>query len=623
MDENNRNMIMAIVLSGLVLIAWHFLYAGPKLQEEQERQKRLAAQKTEQTVPAQPGSAPVAGGQPAAPGSIAAGGAMVTREAQLAASPRIAIDTPALQGSISLKGARIDDLVMPRYRETVKADSKPVTLLSPSGSPEPFYAEHGWNVAVGSSFTVPGPDTVWTAPAGAKLTTATSVTLSHDTGKGLVFRRTISLDDAYMFTIKDEVENKSQADATLFPYALISRHYRPRIEGFYIQHEGLIGVIGNEGYQEITYDKALEYAREPKVFKKEPGGWLGITDKYWAAVVIPDQALPYQARFFGTKNGARESFQFDYAHDAVVVAKGTSKALQSRLFAGAKQVRLVDDYGKKLAIKQFDLLIDWGWFYFITKPLFYVLDYFGRMLGNFGLGILATTVLVKLVFFPLANKSYQSMSRMKKLQPEMERIRERFKDDRMKQQQAMMELYQKEKVNPMAGCLPVLLQIPVFFALYKVLFTSLEMRHAPFFGWIKDLSGPDPTNLFNLFGLLPFTIPESVPLLHLGIWPLLMGVTMWVQMKLNPTPPDPMQEKIFNWMPVVFTFMLAPFAAGLVIYWTWNNILSILQQSYMMKKEGVEIPLMKNLGLDKLLARLNGGSQGRKDTKGGSGKAAE
>jgi YidC/Oxa1 family membrane protein insertase len=605
---------MAVLLSGLVLIAWHFLYAGPKMREEQERQKRIAAEKVQKTPPGstvgpqQPGAAPVPGqAAPPRPGTASAQ-PQISREAQISASPRVAIETATLKGSIALKGGRIDDLVLTRYRQTVKPDSPPVALFSPSGSPEPFYAEFGWNPAVGASVKVPGPETIWQVEGNRTLTPTAPVTLKYDNGEGLVFHRIIKIDENYMFSVADEVENKSASDVTLYPYALISRHYRPKTEGFYIQHEGLVGFVGADGYQEVTYDKAIEFGANGKTFKKEPGGWLGITDKYWAAAIIPDQQAAYAGRFWGENAGGRQKFQTDYLIDPVVIPKNGKQTIFGRLFAGAKNVKQVERYGSELGIKKFDLLIDWGWFYFITKPLFYVLDFFGHLFKNFGLAILMTTVIVKLIFFPLANKSYQSMSKMKKLQPEMERIRERFKDDRSRQQQAMMELYQKEKINPMAGCLPILLQIPVFFALYKVLFTTIEMRHAPFFGWIKDLSAPDPTTVFNLFGLLPFTVPEGISLLHVGVWPLLMGLTMWVQMKLNPTPPDPVQAKIFTWMPIVFTFMLAPFAAGLVIYWTWNNLLSIIQQYVIMKREGADVPLMENLGLDKLFG-------GKKDSK--------
>jgi YidC/Oxa1 family membrane protein insertase len=332
-----------------------------------------------------------------------------------------------------------------------------------------------------------------------------------------------------------------------------------------------------------------------KTFKQATGGWLGFTDKYWAAALVPDQKVPYDAKF-GASKGTKEYFQTDYLMNPVSIAPGSKGAITSHLFAGAKQVNLIEGYGAQLGARQFDMLIDWGWFYFITKPLFKLLHWLSQVFGNYGLAILATTVLVKLVFFPLANKSYESMAKMKKLQPEMEKIRDRFKDDRVKQQQELMALYKNQKINPMSGCLPIVLQIPVFFALYKVLFVTIDMRHAPFFGWIKDLSAPDPTSIFNLFGLLPYQVPEF---LMVGAWPIIMGITMWVQMQLNPQQPDPMQQRIFNWMPVMFTFLLASFPAGLVIYWAWNNVLSLLQQYYIMRKNGAEIHLWKNLGVEK------------------------
>jgi YidC/Oxa1 family membrane protein insertase len=342
-------------------------------------------------------------------------------------------------------------------------------------------------------------------------------------------------------------------------------------------------------------------------------GWLGITDKYWAAAVVPEQGKKFDASFTGSGMAGAEHFQSDYLMGAVSVPAGGKAETKGYAFAGAKEVHLVDSYATKYAIPKFDLLIDWGWFYFLTKPMFYALDFFYKLVGNFGLAILIVTLVIKFVLFPLANKSYVSMSKMKKLQPELQRIKERYEDDRMRQQQAMMELYKKEKVNPASGCLPILVQIPVFFALYKVLFVTIEMRHAPFFGWIKDLSAPDPTSVFNLFGLLPFE-PSQVPFvghfLMIGAWPLIMGVTMWVQMKLNPAPPDPVQAKVFTWMPVFFTFLLAGFPAGLVIYWAWNNFLSVVQQSVIMSRQGVEIPLLENLGFKNAKNRAKGETEG-------------
>ena len=605
--DNQKNLLLAIVLSVSVLLAWQVFYAGPKLKEEQERRQRIQQEQQQQTQgkdqpgapKAAPGTVPQPGAQPGAAPSAIPAVPTANREAALADSPRVKIDTPSLRGSIALKGGRIDDLVLVKYREEAAPTSPNVVLFSPSGAPEPYYAEYGWVAASGANTPVPGNDTLWRAEGSRVLTAATPVTLVWDNGQGLVFRRKISVDADYLFTVADEVENKSNAAVTLYPYFLLSRHGTPKTQGFYILHEGPIGVLGDTGLQELAYSDLLKEGGT-KSFK-QTGGWLGITDKYWAAALIPDQKTPYQATFSGIK-GAKERYQADFLlNTGVSVPPGGRSETVSNLFAGAKQVGLIEGYGEKLGAQKFDLLIDWGWFYFITKPLFKLLHWLSQLFGNYGLAILATTVLVKAAFFPSANKSYESMAKMKKLQPEMEKIRDRFKDDRGKQQQELMALYKNEKINPMSGCLPIVLQIPVFFALYKVLFVTIDMRHAPFFGWIKDLSAPDPTSLFNLFGLLPFVVPEY---LLIGAWPIIMGITMWVQMQLNPQQPDPMQQKIFNWMPVIFTFMLASFPSGLVIYWAWNNVLSLLQQYTIMRRNNTEVHLWKNLGTDKWKARL-------------------
>ncbi|MGH6866576.1 MAG: membrane protein insertase YidC [Methyloceanibacter sp.] len=585
MDENNRNFILAIVLSMAVLFAWQFFFvpqeppgAGKPPQGEQQ-----------QTQPGPPQPQP--GGQTpgAAPQPGASTYAALTREAALAALPRIAIDTPSVKGSISLKGSRIDDLTLKDYRVTVEPDSPQVVLLSPAGTPHAYYTEHGF-VGGGANDCLPTGETVWTAETNRALTPGSPITLSYDNGKGLKFTRTISVDDKYMFTIDDAVSNTGSEPVTLYPYGLVSRHELPQVQGFYILHEGLIGVVDDSGLEEISYAHALE--NPPASFQSQ-NGWLGITDKYWAAVVIPEQGKKFTAKFAGNGRDGRQRFQTDYLGDALTIPAGETAEVKGNVFAGAKEVNVVDGYAEAYSIPKFDLLIDWGWFYFLTKPLFLALDYFYKLVGNFGISILIVTLIIKLVLFPLANKSYVAMSKMKKLQPEMVRIKERFPEDRMRQQQAMMDLYKNEKVNPASGCLPILVQIPVFFALYKVLFVTIEMRHAPFFGWIKDLSAPDPTSIFNLFGLIPWDPPSF---LAIGIWPIIMGITMWVQMKLNPAPPDPVQQKIFTWMPVFFTFLLASFPAGLVIYWAWNNFLSVIQQSVIMARQGVEIPLLENLG---------------------------
>jgi YidC/Oxa1 family membrane protein insertase len=396
--------------------------------------------------------------------------------------------------------------------------------------------------------------------------------------------RRIAIDSNYMFTVTQRVENAGASDVALHPYGLISRTGTPPTEGFYILHEGLLGVLGGT-LREHDYDDLQEVG---KIEERSQGGWLGITDKYWLATLIPDQNRPFTAGFRHAMAGQLDKYQTDFLAEPIVVPAGGAAESVDRLFAGAKEVTLLDAYGEQLGLPNFDKAVDFGWFYFLTKPLFYVLHTFYEWLGNFGLAILLLTVCVKLVFFPLANKSYKAMSQMKKLTPEMTKLREKYGDDRQRLNQELMALYKREKVNPAAGCLPILIQIPVFFALYKVLYVTIEMRHAPFYGWIRDLSAADPTNLLNLFGLIPWTPPAIIP--AIGIWPILMGVTMWLQQKLNPQPADPIQAKVFMFMPFFFTFLLAPFAAGLVIYWTWNNILSILQQWVIMKRMGVQNP---------------------------------
>jgi YidC/Oxa1 family membrane protein insertase len=605
---DNKNTILAIVLSALVLLGWQYFFAAPQEKARQE-QLQLQAQQQKQNVPvpgqakpAQP-SAQSPSQVPAHPGAPSSA-TPIDRAAALANSPRIPIATDTLQGSVALKGGRIDDLALVKFRETIDPKSPPIILLSPSGTGDPFYAEFGWTGAAGANVKLPTSETVWKQVGSGRLSVGRPVTLTYDNGEGLEFRRTISVDDKYLFTVKDEVSNKGGSPVTLFPYALISRHGIPPTAGYYVLHEGLIGVLGESGLQEFTY-KNIEDKKS--VSFDVTNGWLGITDKYWAATLLPDTSARLKARFSTSMLGTVRTFQTDYLLDEQTIAPGATGSANARLFAGAKEVSIVGinfpfvgigGYNKELGLNHFDLLIDWGWFYFITKPMFLVMDFFFRFFGNFGLAILMVTVLVKIIFFPLANKSYASMAKMKAVQPQMMALRERYADDKAKQQQELMELYKREKINPLAGCLPIVIQIPVFFSLYKVLFVTIEMRHAPFFGWIRDLSAQDPTNIFNLFGLIPVD-PTVLPLighfLHMGIWPIIMGITMWVQMKLNPAPPDPTQAMIFNWMPLIFTFMLANFPAGLVIYWAWNNLLSVVQQSVIMRKHGAKIELFDNI----------------------------
>jgi YidC/Oxa1 family membrane protein insertase len=609
---DNRNTILAVILSGLVLIAWQYFYNMPQM-ERQRAQTQIQTELNKQSPQAAPGSTapgsstPQPGAAPSATtpaGQPGAAQPVVSRDTAIAASPRIKIETPRVSGSIALRGARIDDLSLEKFRDTVDPKSPAIVLFSPSNTAQPYYAEFGWVPAAGSTARIPDRNTMWEQEGSGALSPTNPVILKYDNGEGLTFRRTIAVDDRYLFTIRDDVSNVGTAPVTLYPFALISRHGTPEVSGYYILHEGLIGYLGDQGLQEFGYKK-IDDAK--LVTFNVTNGWLGITDKYWASALLPDTTAKLQVRFSSDLVGTKRFYQTDYLQDAQTIPIGGTASANARLFAGAKEASVVGinfplaghgGYNKQLDLNHFDLLIDWGWFYFITKPMFLALDYFFHLFGNFGVAILLVTVLVKLLFFPLANKSYASMAKMKSVQPQLAALKERYPDDRQKQQQEMMEIYRKEKINPIAGCLPVALQIPVFFSLYKVLFVTIEMRHAPFYGWIKDLSAPDPTNLFNLFGLLSFD-PTHLPVfghyLALGIWPIIMGITMWFQMKLNPTPPDPTQKMIFDWMPLIFTFMLAGFPAGLVIYWAWNNLLSVLQQSYIMRKNGVKVELFDNI----------------------------
>lgn len=604
MSDEQKNLFLAIGLSLLVLIGWNYFYGVPKVdktrQTTQDIQTRNeSAVPPNAVTPASPAATPQNPGlapTPAQPDSMQVAR---SREQVLALSPRVPIDTPSLTGSVSLRGARIDDVSLKNYRETTDPKSPMIVLLSPNGAPQPYYAEMGFVGAPGQTVALPNADTVWTT-TGQKLGVGAPLELTYDNGQGLVFSRTISLDDRYMFTVKDRVENKGAQPVTLFPYALVSRHGKPVTSGYAVLHEGMVGIVGDSRVIEITYDSIEKETKSTKLVDGT-SGWLGFTDKYWATAIVPAQDAPFKGRFSaaGPTAADKRIYQADLLEDAHIVAPGaTSEVTTTRVFAGAKEVQTIDGYQAALGIKNFDLMIDWGWFYFITKPLFSLIDTIYKFVGNFGLAILIVTVLVKAVFFPLANRSYLSMAKMKAAQPEMTLIRERFADDKQKQQQELMELYRREKINPVAGCLPVIVQIPVFFALYKVIFITLEMRHAPFFGWIKDLSAPDPTNLFNLFGLLPFDpthLPAIGHFLAIGIWPLIMGISMFVQMKMNPEPTDPVQKQMFTWMPVLFTFMLGTFPAGLVIYWTWNNTLSVLQQYFIMRRSGVKVELWDNL----------------------------
>ncbi|HEX6014777.1 MAG TPA: membrane protein insertase YidC [Geminicoccaceae bacterium] len=565
------NLILAIVLSVGIILAFQFFYEMPRMRDAQQRQEAERAQTSQTVTPSETAQAPGV----AAPG--AAPGQPTTRAEALAQSPRVPIDNGSIHGSIALKGGRIDDVTLANYHVTVDPASPEVVLLSPPGSPNPYFAEHGW-VARDAGVAVPGPDTLWAADGGP-VTAKDGVTLRWDNGQGLEFKKRVEVDPNYMFTVRQSVTNSSDRPVTLYPYGLISRWGTPPTQGFYILHEGPIGVF-DETLHEIDYDEVVE---ENRIEFGSTGGWLGITDKYWLASLVPQQDLAVQAGFRHLPEGDR--YQADFRGPPMTVAPGQTIEVGGQLFAGAKVVTLLDQYSEEYGVPLFDRAVDFGWFYFLTKPIFYVLHWIHGAVGNYGIAILILTLVVKALFFPLADKSYRAMAQMKKLQPQMMKLREQFEDDKVRMNQELMALYKREKVNPVSGCLPIVIQIPVFFALYKVLFVTIEMRHAPFFGWVQDLSAPDPTSVFNLFGLLPFTPPH---MLMIGIWPLIMGFTMWLQTRLNPQPTDPVQAKVMQFLPLMFIFLFATFPAGLVIYWSWNNVLSIAQQWAIMKRMGVK-----------------------------------
>ena len=579
--SDQKNMLIAIALSMAILLSFQFFYEAPKIEKERERQEQLAKSQPQPN----PSVAPSAADSPRVPGGSGApplAPAAVTaaqRTDALKLVPRISIRTPTLTGSISLKGGRIDDVVLDQYREEVEPGSDNIRLMSPVDAPKSYYVEYGW-VGAGSGVKLPTSDTVWSADR-AVLTPNRPVTLSWDNGEGLVFENNFAIDDGYMITMTQRVRNSGRETISVFPYGLVSRGGTPDTLGFYILHEGLLGVFDGT-LQEVDYDDLQE---EGKRQQATIGGWIGITDKYWLAALIPKQDAPVTYRFMHNIPDGDDRYQVDYLGAEAKVHANETFETTSRLFVGAKEVKRLDEYGERFGIANFDLAVDFGWFYFLTKPFFYAISWLNEWLGNFGLAILAFTVFVKALFYPLANKSYRSMAKLRELTPKLHALRDQYGDDKMRLNQEMMALYKEEKVNPAAGCLPILVQIPVFFALYKVLFVNIEMRHAPFYGWIKDLSAMDPKSIFEGFGYFPWGAPEF---LTIGIWPILMGLTMWLQQRLNPQPTDPVQAKIFMFLPLFFTFLLGTFPAGLVIYWTWNNLLSIAQQKLIMWRMGVK-----------------------------------
>ncbi len=578
--SDQKNMLIAIALSLVILLGFQFFYEFPRMEQERARQAEIAAQQPTDQLRPDPGTAPAAApGADTAPIASPSARTAAQRDQALASVPRIAIDSPTMTGSIALKGGRIDDIVLKNYRETTDPDSSQIRLLNPIGASKSYYAEFGW-VGSGDDAALPSAESLWTADR-SQLTPRSPVTLNWNNGQGLVFEQRFSIDDAYMLTVTQQVRNTSDKSVSLFPYGLISRSGTPETLGFYILHEGPLGVFDGT-LREVDYDDLQDSGKSEE---RSLGGWIGITDKYWLTALVPNQKNSMIYRFVHSIRDADDRYQVDYLGSETRLGPGQDITLASNLFVGAKEVELLDRYSDELGIANFDLAVDFGWFYFLTKPFFYAISWLYQWLGNFGLAILAFTIFVKAAFYPLANKSYKSMAKMRALTPKLQTLREQFGDDKVRMNQELMALYKQEKVNPAAGCLPIVVQIPVFFALYKVLFVNIEMRHAPFYGWIKDLSVADPTSLFNAFGLIPWTPPEF---LLIGAWPVFMGLTMWLQQRLNPQPTDPIQAKIFAFLPLFFTFLLGTFPAGLVIYWTWNNLLSIAQQKLIMWRMGVQ-----------------------------------
>ncbi|UZD91223.1 membrane protein insertase YidC [Cognatishimia activa] len=589
MDDNNKNLILATALSVLVLIGWFYFFPPPEPVVTEDPNAVTTAENT--PVAATPVANATA---TTAPNTV--------EVAEVTDAPRLSIETERLKGSISLQGGRIDDLSLKNYRETLAENSDIVHLFRPTGTAGSYYALYGWAPGAGLGLdAVPGANTIWAAAEGARLTENSPVTLTWDNGAGLVFSREISIDENYMFSIKQSVQNNGAGTVSLAPYGILARHGEPQdLKNFFILHEGLIamsdGELTESSYGDLTdYDFNASEGAKAEVTQVTENGWIGFTDHYWMATLIPSQTSAFKS--VSKYDDRRDIYQTEAVLPTQTLADGQTVTIDSQLFAGAKDWAAIRSYQNEGGINGFLDSIDWGWFFFLTKPMFAVLHWLNTLIGNMGWAIIGLTVLIKIIVFPLAYKSYASMAKMKELQPEMEKLKEKAGDDRQKLQQSMMELYKKEKVNPAAGCLPILLQIPIFFSLYKVIFVTLELRHAPWVGWLKDLSAPDPTSIFNLFGALPYTVPDLgiFAFFSLGILPILLGVSMWLQQKLNPAPTDPTQKMIFAWMPWVFMFMLGTFASGLVVYWIANNTITFIQQYSIMRIHGYKPDVFGNI----------------------------
>ena len=554
---DNKNVFVAIAFSMSVLLFWGAFFESPKKDNQNLKSNNQIQQKTEDSITPNTNQAP----------SINQINVekKLSREESINKSNRIKIENENIVGSISLEGGLIDDISFKNHKQKVDG-KKNIEFLNPSQSENGFYVESGW-AGIGNNIKVPTKNSKWEVEGNRTLTNKSPVTIKWDNKEGIIFKKKIELDEKYLFKISQEIQNNSSKSLELYPYAQITRNKIPDdIQNFYISHEGFIGVFNDE-LKEDDYDDV----EDNKIVREANEGWLGITDKYWMAVIVPEKGKNFKSTF-----QYKDTFKANYIiNDPIKINTSSKGSSNFRLFVAAKEVNTIDTYAESQNINKLDLVIDWGWFYFFTKPLFFVIDYLFKFSGNFGIAIVLITLAIRALFFPLANFSFRSMAKMKAVTPEMTRLKELHKDDKVKLQQEMMALYRKEKINPAAGCLPVLIQIPFFFAIYKMLFISLEMRHQPFFGWIQDLSAADPTSIFNLFGLIPWSPPSFM---IIGIWPILMGASMWVQQKLNPAPTDPIQAKIFAFFPLFLTIILASFPSGLVVYWTVNNILTIAQQ---------------------------------------------
>ena len=554
-----RNVLLAIVLSTIVLVVWATFFEAP-IVEQPTTEKKI-----EKNIDT---------GSPSIDEIETA--KKISRNEAISNVDRVKLENTNIKGSISLEGGIIDDVTFKNYKKDLNSDEK-IIFLNPKSTKEGYYIETGWASAANTKLKLPLDNTVWNIKGNKSLAPNNPITLEWDNDEGLIFTKKIELDNEFLFKITQSVRNNSNKSFQFFPYAQITRNYKPEVTPIYILHEGFLGVFGEElkemDYKDVDGEKFTINSSK---------GWLGITDKYWLTAIVPEKNKNFKAEFLTKNQKYRANF---IIKDPMILNPGDSISSKINAFVAAKEVSVIDVYAEKLGIEKFDLTIDWGWFYFFTKPLFFIIDYFFKLTGNFGFAIVIITALVRLIFFPLANYSFRSMAKMKVLQPEMLRLKELHKDDKTKLQQEMMALYKREKVNPISGCLPVLIQIPFFFAIYKMLYVTLEMRHQPFFGWIEDLSARDPTSIFNLFGLIPWDPPTF---LMIGAWPILMGLSMYLQQKLNPTPPDPIQAKIFMFFPLFLTIILAPFPSGLVVYWTINNILTIAQQWVIMRNTKVK-----------------------------------